>query len=114
MATPSELAEKRLKEAKEKADQIVKEAKLKLAQAKAQEQRKAARIKMAEAKKERTEENRKKILIGAMYFESMGKDPELAMKIMLELDNFLIRNSDRAVFGLTPYSAPKKSKTTER
>jgi dsDNA-specific endonuclease/ATPase MutS2 len=106
MATMSELAEKRLKEAREKAEQLVKDAKEKLAQAKALEQKKAAKKKLSEAKKDRSQENRKKMLIGAMYFERMSKAPEAESKILAQLDKWLTRPSERAVFGFTVPEKP--------
>lgn len=106
MATMSELAEKRLKDAREKAEQLVKDAKEKLAQAKALEQKRAAAKKLAEVKKGRSNDNRKKMLIGAMYFERMKKDPDAEAKILAQLDKWLTRSSERAVFGFTVQEQP--------
>lgn len=106
MATMSELAEKRLKDAREKAEQLVKDAKEKLAQAKALEQKRAAKKKLAEVQKGRSNENRKKMLIGAMYFERMKKDPDAEAKILAQLDKWLTRSSERAVFGFTVQEQP--------
>lgn len=106
MATMSELAEKRLKDARGKAEQLVKDAKEKLAQAKALEQKRAAKKKLAEVQKGRSNENRKKMLIGAMYFERMKKDQEAEAKILAQLDKWLTRSSERAVFGFTVQNQP--------
>ena len=106
MATMSELAEKRLKDAREKAEQLVKDAKEKLVQAKLLEQKRAAKKKLGEAKKVKSTDNRKKMLIGAMCFERMKKDPDAEAKILAQLDKWLTRNSERAVFGFTVTEQP--------
>ena len=51
-------------------------------------------------KKERLEDTRKKILVGAFFMEVKykGKEDELAKL----LDGFLVREKDRALFGLPP------------
>ncbi|MBC7706953.1 MAG: mobilization protein [Rhodoferax sp.] len=72
------------------------------AQLKAKEQQIAARKRTAESKAERTLENRKKILLGAMTLDMMKRKPEQEKNIMDRLNVFLTRDSERAVFGLLP------------
>jgi len=51
-------------------------------------------------KKERAADTRKKILVGAYFLEVKYKDKE--DDLIKLLDGFLIRDNDRALFGLTP------------
>jgi len=51
-------------------------------------------------KKERAVDTRKKILVGAYFLEVKYKDKE--EDLIKLLDGFLIRDNDRALFGLTP------------
>jgi len=51
-------------------------------------------------KKERAADTRKKILVGAYFLEVKYKDKE--EDLIKLLDGFLIRDNDRALFGLTP------------
>ena len=66
-----------------------------------------ARIQQAESKlkvKERKEDTRRKILIGAFMIEKLKKE-ETFDSIIKELDGFLTRNSDRKLFGMSCLSA---------
>lgn len=61
-----------------------------------------ARLQKAEARykeRERKEETRRKILLGAYFLEKLRKEGTLE-SIKQDLDNFLTRNSDRKLFGL--------------
>jgi large subunit ribosomal protein L7/L12 len=63
-----------------------------------------ARIQKAEAHhkhRERKEETRRKILLGAYFLDKLRKDGTLE-SVKLELDSFLTRDSDRKLFGLIP------------
>jgi chaperonin cofactor prefoldin len=51
-------------------------------------------------KKERAEDTRKKILVGAYFLEVKYKDKEDELKKIL--DGFLVRDNDRALFDLPP------------
>jgi len=51
-------------------------------------------------KKERAADTRKKILVGAYFLEVKYKDKE--DDLIKLLDGVLIRDNDRALFGLTP------------
>jgi len=53
-------------------------------------------------KKERVDDTRKKILVGAYFLEVKYKDKEDELKKLL--DGFLVRDNDRALFGLPPKS----------
>ena len=61
-----------------------------------------ARIQQAESRfkvKERKEDTRRKILIGAFMMEKLKKEEKFDSMIN-ELDGFLTRNSDRKLFGM--------------
>ena len=61
-----------------------------------------ARIQLIEGReksKEKKLETRKKILIGSYFLEKYNKDNEMKKLIMI-MDKYLIRESDRKVFGL--------------
>ena len=61
-----------------------------------------ARIQQAESKlkvKERKEDTRRKILIGAFMIEKLKKEEKFDSMIK-ELDGFLTRNSDRKLFSM--------------
>ena len=67
-----------------------------------------ARIKNIEAKEKnraKKEDTRRKILIGAMVMEQMGKSNEAKSKVLASLDGFLTRPLDRKLFSL-----PEKGK----
>ena len=66
-----------------------------------------ARIQQAESRfkvKERKEDTRRKILIGAFMMEKLKKEEKFDSMIK-ELDGFLTRNSDRKLFGMNPGSS---------
>lgn len=71
-----------------------------LKQVKALKQKIEARKKTLASKKTRAAETKKKILIGAMMLEKMNQQEETRIRMMEELDLFLKRNSDRALFDL--------------
>lgn len=69
---------------------------------KLQKQKLEAKIQRFEARhksKERKEETRRKILLGAYFLDKLNKDGTFDT-ITQELDLFLKRNSDRALFNL--------------
>jgi len=71
------------------------------------EQRNAvnARIKQEQNKVkagERKSDTRRKILAGAAVLQWAAKDNEFSTKLMAELKAFLVRDADRALFGLPP------------
>lgn len=76
-----------------------------------------ARIKAAEsreAKKKRTEDTRRKVLIGAIVLEEARKNPQFKARLTGLLHERLTRPHDRALFGLDkPHEktdTPSKSK----
>lgn len=71
-----------------------------LKQVKALKQQIEARKKTLASKKTRAEETKKKILIGALIMEKMEEREITKMRILGDLDKFLTRNSDRALFDL--------------
>ena len=50
----------------------------------------------------RREETRKKILIGAFYLERIKKNADDEKKLIKALDEYLKKDRDRALFGLSP------------
>lgn len=85
----------------EKAQQRVKDLEEKLKTAKALKQKAEARIKSVETKQKKKEEDRRKILIGAMMLDQMHKNDATKTSVMAKLDGFLTRADERALFGLT-------------
>jgi len=59
-----------------------------------------ASAKSRQKKKERVDDTRKKILVGAYFLEVKYKDKE--NELIKILDGFLTRDNDRALFGLPP------------
>lgn len=76
-----------------------------LKQVKALKQKIEARKKTLASKKTRAAETKKKILIGALMLEKMDRQEETRVRILAELDQFLTRNSDRALFDLADKTA---------
>jgi hypothetical protein len=72
----------------------------KLLQKKEMLEQKIASAKSRMKKKERAEDTRKKILVGAYFLEVKYKDKE--QDLVKLLDGFLIRDKDRELFGLAP------------
>ena len=66
------------------------------------EQRKLHRL----IKGKRAEENRQKILLGAMVLGTMRRDPAAHAEWVQRLDGYLTRDDERALFGLPPRSQP--------
>ena len=83
----------------------------KLAQLKAQKQRIEARAKARAQAFTRKQDTRRKILVGAMLLDLMGKDAELERQMLGRLDGFLRREDDRALFGLAGGSKDLVEKT---
>ena len=71
------------------------------------EQREAinTRIRQEELKlraSERKSDTRRKVLAGAAALEWAKRDNEFSSRLMAELKSFLVRDADRALFGLPP------------
>lgn len=86
----------------EKIDKEIEDLKEKLKLAKERKQKIEVAKKAEAARKKRKEENRKKVLVGAMYMWMMEKDKTgEAAKITIEgLNAFLTRPDERELFGL--------------
>jgi hypothetical protein len=64
-----------------------------------------ARIKREQNKKksiERKSDTRRKVLAGAAVLEWAARDTDFSAKLMSELQAFLVRDADRALFALEP------------
>ena len=75
---------------------------------KAQRAKLEARIQAAESRakaSERKQDTRRKILLGAYYLEQIQRDGQMD-EIKKHLDGFLVRDSDRQLFGLPPKANP--------
>lgn len=78
----------------------VEELEKRLAKAKEQQRKIDAKRRAVEAKKKRTLDDRKKMLIGAMYLRDMERNDAKRSEILARLDRFLTRPHDRKVFDL--------------
>ena len=70
-----------------------------------------ARIKQEQNKlkaDERKSDTRRKILAGAAVLQWAKKDNEFSSRLMTELKSFLVRDDDRALFGLPPLPTSKE------
>lgn len=85
-------------------DERIKAQEEKLKQLKALKQKQEAQKRAAEAKRTRTEDTRRKVLIGAMMLEHMAKNDATKESMMGKLNAFLTRADDRALFDLPPVS----------
>lgn len=72
----------------------------KLAQLKALKAKQEAQARAEKAKKEHAADTRRKVLLGAMLLEQMQLDPATNTELTVQLDRWLTRNNDRALFGL--------------
>tara|TARA_R110002049_G_scaffold148242_2_gene311168 strand:- start:26798 stop:27058 length:261 start_codon:yes stop_codon:yes gene_type:complete len=62
--------------------------------------RQLATIKHKTKLADRKVETRKKILIGAMILQRVNNDSAMKERLLTQLDPFLIKPSDRKIFGL--------------
>jgi large subunit ribosomal protein L7/L12 len=83
-------------------DERIKAQEDKLKQLKALKQKQEAQKRAAEAKRTRTQDTRRKVLVGAMMLEHMEKNEATKTNILTKLDAFLTRDDDRTLFGLYP------------
>jgi hypothetical protein len=70
-----------------------------------------ARIKKEEGKlraSERKSDTRRKVLAGAAVLQWAKQDNEFSSRLMTELKAFLVRDDERALFGLPPLPKPKE------
>jgi hypothetical protein len=81
-------------------EEQIKKQQAKLAELKARKQAIEARAKAAESKKNRADDTRKKILVGAAVLAQIENNPEGQERTKQMLDKFLTKESDRKLFGL--------------
>jgi hypothetical protein len=74
----------------------------KVRQLKAKKELIEARKVQALIKGKRADDTRRKILAGAMTLEFSGRDEETRLRFIKQMDKFLVRSDDRALFGLPP------------
>jgi restriction endonuclease S subunit len=84
-------------------DQIKKQQE-KLSQLKARKQAIESRLKATESKKNRANDTRKKVLIGAAVLAQIENNPEAQERTKQMMDKFLTRDNDRKLFDLNPIS----------
>lgn len=91
------------------ADLDAREAKLReqLAQLKARRQQLEARKLQKLIKGKSADDTRRKILLGAMLLDRMSRDDGAKTQITAQLDRYLTRDDDRALFGLAPKPQPE-------
>ena len=96
-------------------DERIKAQEEKLKQLKALKQKQEAMKRAADAKKVRADDTRRKILLGAMLLDQMDKNEGMKKNMIGQLDSYLTRSDDRALFDLTEKSppAPKQDNQTE-
>ncbi len=85
----------------------------KLKQAKALKQKIDARKRSEASKIQRAQDTRRKILIGALVMESMGRDEDTNQRMLTRLDKYLTRVDDRALFEL-PAAKQQQPETPEQ
>jgi hypothetical protein len=81
-------------------EEQIKKQQVKLAELKARKQAIEARVKASEAKKNRANDTRKKILVGAAVLAQIENNPEGQERTKQMLDKFLTKESDRRLFSL--------------
>jgi hypothetical protein len=77
----------------------------KLSELKKKQEQLAARIQLLEAAektRERKKDVRRKILLGALVLERLRQGDPKAESLRAELDGYLTRDNDRALFELSP------------
>lgn len=85
----------------------------KLKQEKARKQLIEARKRAAESKLKRSQDTRRKILIGAAILAKVERDEWPEAKLLALLDATLTRADDRALFGLPLRTEPDQSPTQD-
>lgn len=104
MAIATQSIEEKIKEIQENAAKQIK-------QLKAKQEKAEARKLNALLKGNRARETRRKILAGALIIEIMEKDEAAKNRFMKQLDGYLKRDDDRALFNLEPLK--KETETTK-
>lgn len=83
-------------------EEQIKAAQDKLAQLKAKKQQIEAQKRAVQAKRKRADENRMKFLAGAALLKQVELGTFPKKDFIFEMDKFLSRDADRALFGLGP------------
>ncbi len=83
-------------------DQTISDLEEKLRQAKAKKQQIDAIKRAADQKRKRTEDTRKKVLVGAVVLARVERGEWPADKFQDMMNNALTRDDDRGLFGLKP------------
>ena len=86
----------------EKIAEIEEQAKKKIQQLKAKKELIEARKVQALIKGKRSKDTRRKILAGAMTLEISERDEEARQRFITQMDKYLTRDDDRALFDLPP------------
>ena len=97
----------------EKIAEIEEQAKKKIKQLKAKKQLIEARKVHALIKGKRSNDTRRKILSGAMTLEISERDQKARQRFIKQMDKYLTRADDRALFDLPPLPLPVAQNTTE-
>jgi hypothetical protein len=82
-----------------------------LKQAKALKQQQVARERAAEKKRQRSEDTRRKILVGAVILAKVERGEWPKERLREWMDQALARADDRALFGLRPVQAEPGTQT---
>lgn len=90
-------------------DEQIAAAETKLKQLKSLAAKRAAAERAAAQTKERADDTRRKILLGAWALENMHKSDDKRLAYLAALDKYLTRSDDRALFNLDPMPAPPSS-----
>ena len=83
-----------------------------LQQLKARQQKLLAQKRAVESKKHRSEETRRKVLLGALLWDQMSKDESTKSRVLFELANWLSRDDDRELFSLPRKLLPMMGSAT--
>jgi hypothetical protein len=82
-------------------EEQIKKQQEKLNQLKIRKQAIESRLKATESKKNRADDTRRKVLIGAAVLAQIENNPEAQERTKQMMDKFLTRDNDRKLFGLS-------------
>lgn len=86
----------------------------KLKRLKEQKAQAERRAKAEQKKRERADDTRRKILLGALWLEKLKNGTASVEKAKEQLNPFLKRNADRELFGLPPLTTVPKAAQPEQ
>ena len=89
-------------------DAAVEKLKAQLKQAELRQKQQRARERIEANKRARAQETRRKILLGVLVERAGKTHPEMLPYLLTFGDDLLVRDSDRALFGLPPIAKPAK------